>query len=277
MKALGWVVLLAVVIGGGYYLMGGQQENMNVEGGSENQEVFSGRGEVTFSFTDETAEISNVSEVHMKVDKIEMQSTTGAWVTVDSKDVEYRLMDLKARGESEIYATAKVAANNYNKVRVKVKEVIVEEKNGAKEKAVMPSTTMSIDVMVKVRDESSASVNLDVLADQSLHVTTEGEYVFAPVVKVESRSNAVVETSSTGVVTISGGSVETSATVGMDIDGSVKSGFKLDSSVQLDLKGGIVGIVGAASTEAALEAEVDDLGADIDAMLEEDLDVDLGL
>jgi len=86
-----------------------------------------------------------------------------------------------------------------------------------------------------VADQTS-SVSFDFLASKSLHMTGSGEYVFAPVVKTESRSNADVTVGTNSVVTIGGGKVDDENTSGMDIDGSVKINFEIKANQKLNIE-----------------------------------------
>jgi len=224
-------------------------------------------GEVVVSFTDETAQIENVSEIRMTVDKVELYSETKGWVEIDSSDVEYELLALKASGESHVYATAEVAADAYSRAKVTLKQAIVEEVDGSMEAATLVATEIEMPASTRVEEGSTASVHLDVLADQSLHVTTEGEYVFAPVIAVETRSGADVTVASNGVVSLSGGVVDTNTTFGTDIDGSVKANFRLDANTKIELDSDVLQIMGAPDASTNVDANIDTT-IDVDGALD---------
>src|SRR3989344_171892 len=63
---------------------------------------------------------------------------------------------------------------------------------------------------------SVTDVATDMSTISELNMKGSGEYVFAPVVKTESRSNADVTVGTNSVVTIGGGKVDDENTSGMD-------------------------------------------------------------
>ncbi|MDO8626106.1 MAG: hypothetical protein Q7K39_01445 [Candidatus Magasanikbacteria bacterium] len=73
--------------------------------------------------------------------------------------------------------------------------------------------------MTKEGADATNSVKLDFIADQSLHLTGNGKFIFAPVVKLESRSKADVQVGSDDSVAVSGDDVDSEATVSMDLKG----------------------------------------------------------
>ena len=243
-KTISWLVGIIVILGLGYWALTATPENKSPSD-TNSSEL---KGTIDVSFTDATAEMKNISEVSMKVDKVELYSATRGWVTVSSNSAEYKLLELKARGENKIYDSKKVAVDNYTKTRVTLGTVIVTTKDSGNKVAATPSKVFTADARVIVKADSNTSLKLDVLADKSLHTTTDAEYVFAPVINVESRSNATVSTSASGIVTISGGTVDTSSDFGMDIDGNVKMGFELNSSIKLDVgANGTINVISGAA------------------------------
>lgn len=204
-------------------------------------------GTVFISFTDATTDIQNISEISMSVKKVELYSSTQGWVTVANDSKKYELLDLHAKGQTKIYASIKVPEGTYTRSRVSIDNVVVRTKSGAEKTATVPSKTWDLDSRVVVKANKDSSVRYDVLADKSIHATAKSEYIFAPVVVVETRSDASVSTASAdGVITINGGSVDSSTTVGMDIDGSIKSNFQLNLSSKLELNssGTIINSIG---------------------------------
>ncbi len=223
-------------------------------------------GTVIFSVTDKTAEINNVSEVTMNVDRVQLYNETKGWVDVSSDTKAYKLLDLKARSESQLYAKATAAADTYSRVKVTLKDVVVTTKSGAKKQATLPKRTLEMASTVMVKADATTSVHLDVLADQSLHETERGNYVFAPVVTLESRSDASVETDSAGVVTISDGSVDSSTTLGMDLSGEMKVDFHLDGNLKLQTVNGAIQIIGGAKTDLNLDSPMK--GSSVEGMIQ---------
>ena len=201
------------------------------------------RGSLYIDVTDATANISDVNEVNLIVKKVEVHSATEGWVTVDSSNKTYKLLALNASGKTELYAKADVAVGTYDKVRVMLGDAVVNTKSNGDVKATMPSEYVVVTGAVKVNENSNTNVELDFLADQSLHTTAKGEYVFAAVVVAESRSNATVNVASDNVVTVTGGSVDAVVNVGVDFDGTSRLNFKLMSDSTLQLESSLLGDV----------------------------------
>jgi hypothetical protein len=230
-KTLTWVVVAAVVVIGGIYLMTRSPGSTN----NGDDKSAGAEGRVVFSVTDAAADMGTISEISMKVNKVDMHSSESGWVTVSSTPKTFDLLALNASGKSELLADVEVDEGVYDQVRLMVDSVVVETKAGASKTAKLPSGELKINATVVVERDSTASMNFDFLGDKSLHTTGSGEYIFAPVVKTESKSNAQITIGADGVVTIAGGNLESDGTAGMDIDGNVKLNFQLNSSQKLNI------------------------------------------
>ncbi len=195
-------------------------------------------GVLYVGITDATADISDVSDINMSVKKVEVKSGDAPWVTVSSDEKVYQLLSLDASGKTELYAKAYVSAGTYDKIRVTLGDVVVKTKSKGEIKANLPSSQLVIDSNIVVKEKANTSVKLDVLADQSLHTTNKGEYVFASVVKAEARSEADVTVSGDSDITSSGGKVDQDATFGVDLTGKVKKNFILKTGKSLELENG---------------------------------------
>jgi hypothetical protein len=137
-----------------------------------------------------------------------------------------------------LYGSAPVEAGTYNQLRMKVDKVVVTQQGGGKKEAKLPSGELKIQGNFTVQANNITSIALDFLADKSLHTTGKGEFIFSPVVAVESRSKADVEVAADNKVAISGGTVDAKTTVGMDIDGQTKVNFILDTAKGVDIENG---------------------------------------
>ncbi len=240
-KTTGWIIGIIVVAILGYIIY----VQMSPSAPSATTQNASGAtGTVAVSFTDATAAITNVSDISMGVNKVELYSAAQGWVTVPGNSMSYDLLTLHAKGQAKIYATAQVAADTYTQTRVTLGSVVVKTTSGAQKTAALPGQTITINGTVNVAASTTASVKFDVLADKSLHAAANGAYVFAPVVNEESRSNAAVSTAADGTVTESGGSLDAQTSVGMDVDGSVKQDFVLSQSAKLNVSAsGVVNLL----------------------------------
>lgn len=193
-------------------------------------------GSLYIGITDATADISDVNEVNMSVNKVELYSATKGWVNVASNSKSYKLLSLNESGKTELYAKADVSAGTYDKVRVTLGDVVVNTKSKGDVKAVLPSSKVVVGGKVVVKKGANTNVKLDVLADQSLHTTLAGEYVFASVIKAESRSNADVALDKDNSVKATGGEIDSSVSVGVDLSGNSREDFKLKTGSSLKIE-----------------------------------------
>lgn len=246
-KIIATIVLFVVVFVGGAYLLNRQSNNESPGPG----------GQIVISITDEAVNMKNVSEVMLTVSDIQMRNQAGEYVTVSDHDETYSLLELDASGKIMLYADTEIPTGTYDKVRVAMDGVTVVTKDGTKHKAVMPEDDFGIESTVVVKENSGAStVIIDFLASESLHRTEEGTYVFAPVVKLEARSNAEVKINTeTGEVTIVDGKITTNTTVGVTLSGDTKLDYRLGSDAKLEItKDGTIQILGDTKANATIES-----------------------
>ena len=230
-------VLAVVVIAGGVYFMTrnvATNPSDNLKTAEQNQDTtYTGR--VVFSVTDAAADMSTISEINMKVNSVEVHSTASGWVTASTTPRVYNLLALNASKKSELLADVDLETGTYDQVRLMVDSIAIKMKTGVIKEAKLPSSELRINAKLLVNRDMTSSVNFDFLADKSLHTTGNGSYIFAPVVKIETKSNADVSVDNKSVVTITGGRIDDANTVGMDIDGSVKINFQINSKQKLNI------------------------------------------
>jgi len=234
MKQVATIIIVIAVLIIGSVLIINSRDNKDNKTADNNMESTEGR--VVFSVTDAAANMSNISEITMTINKVEMHSTAEGWVTIESSNKAFNLLALKAGGEHAFAGDATVAAGTYDQVQVGISKIIVTTTDGKTAEAKLPSGELRINSTVVIVEGQTSTVSLDFIADASLHVTGQGGYIFAPVVQAESRSNAAATVSSDNKVTVTGGTVVSLVNVGVDISGEVKANFKIDPKTKLDLE-----------------------------------------
>ena len=207
----------------------------------ENVDEQNAMGQLYIGVTDATADISNVTDIDMEVEKVEIYSQAEGWMTVSSNSKTYSLLELKASGKTELYASEEVEARIYDRIRVTLGDVNVRTKTNGTIEAAKPNSQMVINGRMNVKAGESTHVKLDFLADKSLHMTSDNKYVFAPFVSTESRSSAVVSVSSENVVTVAGGIVDSTLNVGMDLSGTSRTNFQLTTDNTLKVESSLGG------------------------------------
>lgn len=191
------------------------------------------QGRAVISITDDEATLAGVTSVLMTIDKVETHSSAQGWLTVSSASKKYDLLRLRQTGGSELLVDVKLDAGTYDQIRLNVSNVSVTA-DGKTQTAKLPSSTLKIVGDLVVIAGQTSTLSLDFMLDKSLHLTGTGLYVLAPVIKLESRSNASVDVKADGTVEESGGKLEDEDTEGMDVDGEVRSNFELREKLEVD-------------------------------------------
>ncbi|MBI1935118.1 DUF4382 domain-containing protein [Candidatus Woesearchaeota archaeon] len=208
---------------------------------SEQTSMRSGKGRVVFTITDAAADMGSVSSVKITVERVMVQSAAKGWVTVSSTPKTYDLLKLKAENSQELMADVQLEQGSYNQMRLDVSKVVVMDSSGQHE-AKLPSNELKINGNLIVESNSTAVAKFDFIADESLHVTGNGQYILAPVVQLETREDADVEIKSGSKVEVTGGKVKTNVKVGMDADGKVGAGLRIPVDIELTIEGSSIKI-----------------------------------
>lgn len=193
-------------------------------------------GRAVFAITDAAAEMGTVTSVKVTVDSVRVHTSAEGWTTVSTTPKTYDLLQLKASGDTVLLADVQLNTGEYQQVRLDISKVEVTDANGTHE-AKLPSGELKIVGGFNVSANMTTAVKFDFIADESLHVTGSGRYIFAPVVQYETREGTEVEVSSESKVNIKDGKVRTNIKVGMDIAGNVGEGLKIGLDDELEIEG----------------------------------------
>ena len=196
--------------------------------------ISSGQGRAVFTMADAAADMGTVSSVKVTVDQVKVHSNAQGWVTASSIPRTYDLLQLKADGSQALLADAQLKSDTYDQVVLQISQVTVVDAQGS-HTAKLPSNELKLKGDMVVEADATTVAKFDFIADESLHVTGNGKYIFAPVVKTEVKSNANVAVNALGEVSITGGKIDDTKTVGMDVDGSVKLDFEIPKNKKIDI------------------------------------------
>ncbi len=234
-KAIGIILAVIVIVGGIYFFTRTPSQDLsdNTQTTDTTQTV-STQGRVVFSVTDAAANMSTISEINMQITSVDVHSIVDGWVTVSTTPRTFSLLKLNAEKRSDLLAEVSANTGTYDQVRLAVSSVAVIMKDGTTKIAKLPSGVLKINTTIVVKANDTASVNFDFLASKSLVVTGNGTYIFAPVVKTETRSSAGVTVNANNVVIIVNGRIDNTNSVGMDIDGNVKLDFEVDKTKKIE-------------------------------------------
>jgi|SRR3989344_7984334 len=209
-------------------------------------------GRAVFTITDAAANMSAVTSVMVTVDSVKVHSTAEGWVTVSSEQKTFDLLKLKAEGSQELLADVKLKEGTYQQVRLDISKVVVVDDKGEHE-AKLPSGELKIVGDLVVNANSTSTASFDFIADESLHLTGNGEYILAPVVKLETKEDAEVEVKADHKVEIKKGKVKTSIKVGMDAEGKVGVGLGIPAKAKVSIAQGKVKVESSLGREEAME------------------------
>jgi hypothetical protein len=210
-------------------------------------------GRVVFGITDAAADMGTVSSVQITIESIELRGENDAWVTVSEEEQTFDLLQLKAEGATQVLADVNVSNGTYSEIRLDISKVVIVDENGEQE-AKLPSNELKLKGDVTVEGETTSVATFDFLADQSLHVTGNGKYVLAPVVKVTTTEKADVEVDARNNLQVKGGTVRTDVTLGMGADGNVAVGVQIPANAAIEIDGGVI----KAGTKLGIGAGSDD-------------------
>ena len=265
-KVITIIAVLAIVFLGGVLIFNSSPENDATTTGKT--------GAVLIAITDAAANMENISEITMSAQTVAVHSKTQGWVRVSEAEKQYNLLALNSADETKLYARADIPAGSYNKVRMAIGDVTVTTEDGSTHEVLTPNSEITVDGAVEVSADATSTVTVDIKGDQSLHTTTDGSFVFAPVIEMEARSGANVSVDNQNRVQISGGDVTTNVSVGLDLNGTSKTNFRVDPNATIEvtadgtlqLSAGSGNNTGSGSATGSAEGSVDaGVEADVDA------------
>lgn len=159
------------------------------------------QGKIIFGITDAAASMGNISSVFVTVTKAQIHSSTSGWVTISDQTKKYDLLSLKKSWKKELFGQENVRAETYDQMRLSISKTTVVE-SGTEKEAKLPSGELKIAAKAVITPQSTSTVILDFIADESLHKTGKGIFIFA----------------------------QNNTTFGMDVNGEVKLNFVLDTT-----------------------------------------------
>jgi hypothetical protein len=198
------------------------------------------KGRAVVAIGDKAANMSPVTSINVTIGSVMAQSATQGWINLSSTPGTYDLIQLRDSGDTIVLADIQIENGTYQQIRLEVTKVVVTDSTGAHE-AKLPSGELKIVGPLVVGSNSTSTVFFDFIANESLHMTGNGKYVMAPVVRVVIRENATAELKGNKEVAIRGGVVRKDDKEGMDEKGNFGAGISIhsDADVSIDEKGNV--------------------------------------
>jgi amicyanin len=208
---------------------------------NNNQNYSQNTGRLVVSLTDAAANLNTIEKINLTIDSVKVYSDTNGWASLNIQPRTVDLLDLNATNTTILLVDQNIQQGNYSQIEIGVQSAVIVDKNGASSEAKVPSNRFKVISNTRVDANSTTAISLDVLAGESLHVTGNGKYIFAPVVNISTTTNAKVDISANNKVTISGGN-KTEAKFGMNVSGDVVAGVGItpDTDLGIDSGGNIV-------------------------------------
>jgi|SRR3989344_4667106 len=194
------------------------------------------QGRVVFAVTDASVPFTNVESVILMVNELAVHSPTKGWITILKDLRAFDLLKLRKNPLLAFLADTKLDPGTYNQVRLLVEKVTVTS-GGQTQEAKLPSGDLKLITKLVVTKGENSSVVFDFLLDKSLHTTTDGKYIFLPVIKLQTQSVLKSIQIRSGELTIPTGTIDSDATIGMDENGNTKNGFSFNPATEFELEG----------------------------------------
>ncbi|MBI4016283.1 MAG: DUF4382 domain-containing protein [Candidatus Aenigmarchaeota archaeon] len=138
------------------------------------------------SITDKALSLGNITSVKLKVLSASAYHKEKAfWTTISDADTVFDLFELKKKSIEQVYGNKSLPEGDYSMLKLKIADVKVT-RNNKEEDAFLPSGELKIQMPFKIEAELQTKITIDFIADDSLHMTSDGKIIFAPVLHARS-------------------------------------------------------------------------------------------
>ena len=185
------------------------------------------QGKVVFGIKDRAVSLGDIAAINISVKEVMVHGAEG-WVSVSKAPKTYDLVFLHSHGAMEFLAEANLEAGTYQQIRLIVDKVLIAKKGEAFREAKLPSGDIKLAGLLVIEKGRTSGVVVDFLGDKSVHITGSGQYIFSPVIRLDTRTEAAIqrlkqsETFPNGLLEIFGGLTKFSGTFAMDGTGAMK-------------------------------------------------------
>ena len=199
------------------------------------------QGTVMLGIKNTETKTGNISAIIVSVNKVEIHHQAQGWITVLNNPGDYDLLALKTTGATTLLTQVNMVAGTYDQIKFTVSKVMVVE-NGITTEAKLLAPEIKMTGTMIVEENKISTVVVDVLTQKSLQKTVNGRFVFAPVVKAQTQSNANVSVGANNQLTITSGNIDSDISAGMNINGEMIANFMLNFGIQLTEMGNVIKI-----------------------------------
>ena len=192
-------------------------------------------GKIFFTITDDSVPLDAISSLSIAITNISARKSNSQWVAISNARHVYDLLQLKRDGKLELVRELLIPADTYDLLSLTIESVVLT-KNGIAQIAKLPSKIVYLPFSLPLRPGQTAAISLDVLADKSLHVSTAGEHIFAPVIRVDVLGEIQHTQKSGSKIEFFGGLPKFASSYGMDEIGVMrKNSLGIDSLSHIEI------------------------------------------
>ena len=207
------------------------------------QQASANSGTIVLSFSNSQELAEAISSATLHIDRIELWSDDRGWEKLEDQELSFNLGELQEHKQAVLALETRVPAYQYDRIRVGVSELTLETTEGTTTQAFLLTNLTSFDGAFVIRPKETTSIQLDLQADYSIRTTTNNDYVFIPVVKLESRSGTTITVDDKNFVTAEGGTIDINQTYGTDATGATRKNYRIPNSVQFVENNGSISLI----------------------------------
>lgn len=213
------------------------------------------QGTVVFALKDSAESLDNFQYILLQLKGVSVHSHGGAWIQMKNTPPLFDLLKLyRSAKESAFLTELNLDVGTYDQVRLDVGAITLVTKDGIYHAAKVPSSMLQFNSQLIVEKAGKSSVTVEILSDKSIHSTGNGIYIFAPVIKFETRSKlSNIQVFPTGEVSLIGGKTDTSIDAGMDENGDLKKDFSFDPSTNFEIIGNVIHVIPKGESQAEIK------------------------
>lgn len=201
-----------------------QKKIVFAQTGSISAEVQNSKGIVLVAFSADAKEL-DTKNLNIKINSIEIGGL-GKENIVHNTDREIDFVQLRNNQMKNVVAQMSLDEGKYSKIML-----AVESKD-----YIMPSNRIEIPVLIDVKKESFAIIELNFLLDSSLRNSADSKKIFAPVINIRAGSAKKVSVATDRTFSAQDESQTDKTKLGMNLKGAMVPGEGIWSGTQLEIK-----------------------------------------
>jgi hypothetical protein len=204
-------------------------------------------GRVIFTIRDEAAFSGNLERISLTVKELTLLGPSGS-VTLTNIPRTFNVLALYKEGKAALLIDTALPHGTYNQIKLVLGSIEIVETGSTPKIALLPANEITVPAKLEVNSGQIAVAEYDFILSDSLHKSTDGTFLFFPVVKIRTLSNVsdvqITRNASINetVIDVFDGVLKYTAVLGMDEKGVLKQNFKFGQYSQFEVVDGIIKI-----------------------------------